>query len=64
MISRVATFWKSPVFFDALESLGILFISPGMSLKISGSFPVLHWDRIVKLLSLINKHKKIKYVKE
>jgi len=40
-------------FFAVLESPGILFISPGKSLKIFGRFPVLHRDRIVKLLSLI-----------
>jgi len=39
--------------FAVLESCWILFISPGKSLKISGRFPVLHQDRIVKLLSLI-----------
>jgi len=36
-----------------LESPWILFISPGKSLKISGRFPLLHRDRIVKLFSLI-----------
>jgi len=40
-------------FFVVLESLGILFISPGRSLKICRRFPVLHRDRIVQLLSLI-----------
>jgi len=31
---------KSWIFFAVLESPGILFISPGKSLKISGRFPV------------------------
>jgi len=40
-VPRVATSWKSPGFF----------CYPGKFLKISGKFPVLHRDRIVKLLS-------------
>jgi len=39
--SRVATSWKSPEFFCC----------PGKSLKMFGRFPVLHQDRILKLLT-------------
>jgi len=40
-----------------------VFISSGKFLKISGRFPMLYWDRIVKLLPLIisTKHR---YMKE
>jgi len=55
--NRDVTSWKSPGFFFAvLESPWILFIRPGKFLKIFGRFLVVHWDRIVKLLSLSTKN--------
>jgi len=50
---RVATSWKSSEFFFAVLEVLEFCLSPEKSLKISGRFPVLHWDGIVKLLSLI-----------
>jgi len=57
---RVTTSWKSPGFF-CCPGKSLNFVH--RSLKISGRFPVLHWDRILKLLSLVISTKN-SYVKE
>jgi len=50
---KVLDFFFAVLEKKVLESPEILFVSPGKFLKISGRFPMLHQDRIVKLLSVI-----------